>query len=216
MSAEHPTPWHIEGQTIRDANGYVVVSAINPCNMSTRRLIVEAVNERDTLKQRLKDTMEIADAFHNELQHVLDCLCYAGQTKSSLAGAAMEKAQTESLKATGSRTGEYVPRVGEVENRLKPHATPCGVTPDAPGTFASPDAMASGVNRGGDPTRRSATYRETPRKRCGESREGCGLANGHGNPLPAGAGSRRPSSPDTSLKGHRAAAFSPLHIQEDA
>lgn len=135
---------------------------------------------------------------------------------SSLAGAAMEKAQTESLKATGSRTGEYVPRVGEVENRLKPHATPCGVTPDAPGTFASPDAMASGVNRGGDPTRRSATYRETPRKRCGESREGCGLANGHGNPLPAGAGSRRPSSPDTSLKGYRAAAFSPLHIQEDA
>ena len=77
MSAEHPTPWRIEGQTIRDANGYVVVSAINPCNMSTRRLIVEAVNERDTLKQRLKDTMEIADAFHNELQHVLDCLCYA-------------------------------------------------------------------------------------------------------------------------------------------
>ncbi len=44
MSAEHPTPWRIEGQTIRDANGYVVVSAINPCNMATRREIVAAVN----------------------------------------------------------------------------------------------------------------------------------------------------------------------------
>lgn len=45
MSAEHPTPWHIEGQTIRDANGYVVVSALNPCDMATRREIVAAVNE---------------------------------------------------------------------------------------------------------------------------------------------------------------------------
>ena len=44
MSAEHPTPWHIVGQTIRDAQGYVVVSALNPCGMETRRQIVAAVN----------------------------------------------------------------------------------------------------------------------------------------------------------------------------
>ena len=110
-------------------------------------------------------------------------ISHAGQTKSSLAAGAMENPETESLKTVHSRTGEYVPRVGEVENTLEPHATPCGVTPDAPGTFASTDAMASGVNRGGDPTRRSATYRETPRKRCGESREGCGLSRGHGEPF---------------------------------
>jgi len=45
-SRENPGPWHIEGQTIRDANGYVVVSAINPCGMATRRRIVRAVNEK--------------------------------------------------------------------------------------------------------------------------------------------------------------------------
>ena len=44
MSAEHPTPWHIEGQTIRDRDGHVVVSAVNPCNVSTRQQIVDAVN----------------------------------------------------------------------------------------------------------------------------------------------------------------------------
>jgi hypothetical protein len=76
MSA-NPTPWHIEGETIRDRDGGVVVSALNPCTMSTRRKIVDAVNEHDALKQRLKDTIDIADAFHKELQHVLDCLCYA-------------------------------------------------------------------------------------------------------------------------------------------
>lgn len=46
MSAKHPTPWRIQGYAIRDANGYVVVSALNPCDMATRREIVEAVNER--------------------------------------------------------------------------------------------------------------------------------------------------------------------------
>ena len=44
MMAEHPTPWHLVGQTIRDAAGYVVVSALNPCGMATRQLIVDAVN----------------------------------------------------------------------------------------------------------------------------------------------------------------------------
>ena len=48
--ASNPTPWHIEGQTILDADGNVVVSAINPCDMNTRRLIVHAVNAGFWLK----------------------------------------------------------------------------------------------------------------------------------------------------------------------
>ena len=43
-TAEHPTPWRLEGETIRDANGDVVISALNPCGMATRLLIVKAVN----------------------------------------------------------------------------------------------------------------------------------------------------------------------------
>ena len=44
-STNNPTPWRIDGQTVRDADGNVVVSAINPCGMATRRRIVKAVNE---------------------------------------------------------------------------------------------------------------------------------------------------------------------------
>ena len=147
MSAEHPTPWRIEGQTIRDRDGYVVVSAINPCNMSTRRQIVDAVNS------------------------------------SSLAGAAMEKAQTESLKTVHSRTGEYVPRAGEVENTLKPHGMPCVVPPFDPGPCSPSGGNADGENRDGDPTLRGETDRETHRKMCGETPSGFGLARGHGEPF---------------------------------
>lgn len=39
-----PRPWSIDGQTIRDREGVVVMSALNPASMATRRLIVEAVN----------------------------------------------------------------------------------------------------------------------------------------------------------------------------
>ena len=39
-----PRPWRIEGQAIWDADGACIVSALNPANMATRRLIVEAVN----------------------------------------------------------------------------------------------------------------------------------------------------------------------------
>lgn len=42
----NPTPWRLEGETIRDANGDVVVSALNPCGIATRERIVQAVNER--------------------------------------------------------------------------------------------------------------------------------------------------------------------------
>lgn len=84
MSA-NPTPWRIEGDTIRDASGGVVVSALNPCNMSTRRLIVDAVNERDTLKQRPVDVMEVCDVFNQTLNHVLDCMCYARQMRKEKA-----------------------------------------------------------------------------------------------------------------------------------
>lgn len=37
-------PLTIEGHTIRDAQGRVIVSALNPCNGEERRQIVEAVN----------------------------------------------------------------------------------------------------------------------------------------------------------------------------
>lgn len=40
-----PRPWLLDGDTIRDANGCVVVSALNPCGRETRRLIVAAVND---------------------------------------------------------------------------------------------------------------------------------------------------------------------------
>ena len=39
-----PRPWRLEGQAIWDADGVCIVSAFNPANMATRRLIVEAVN----------------------------------------------------------------------------------------------------------------------------------------------------------------------------
>ena len=44
-----PRPWRLEGEAIRDAEGGVVVSALNPANMETRALIVRAVNGRDDL-----------------------------------------------------------------------------------------------------------------------------------------------------------------------
>ncbi len=44
-----PRPWRLEGEAIRDADGGVVVSALNPANMETRALIVRAVNGRDDL-----------------------------------------------------------------------------------------------------------------------------------------------------------------------
>ena len=64
------------------AGGYVYrrVSVARRWRRSRRvpaREIVDAMNEHDALKQRLKDAIDIADAFHKELQHVLDCLCYA-------------------------------------------------------------------------------------------------------------------------------------------
>ena len=48
-----PRPWRLEGEAIRDAEGGVVVSALNPANKETRALIVRAVNGReDLLKAR--------------------------------------------------------------------------------------------------------------------------------------------------------------------
>lgn len=44
-----PRPWRLDGETIRDRENGVVMSAINPANMETRSLIVRAVNERDTI-----------------------------------------------------------------------------------------------------------------------------------------------------------------------
>ena len=61
MSAEaSPRPWRVEdSDTIRDAEGCVVVSALNPCNRATRRLIVAAVNERDRLRDIVRTFAEV-------------------------------------------------------------------------------------------------------------------------------------------------------------
>lgn len=54
MRRANPTPWEFVGQTIRDANGDVVVSAINPCDMETRKMIVKAVNALSTINEALE------------------------------------------------------------------------------------------------------------------------------------------------------------------
>ena len=41
-------PLRLDGNTIRDAEGRVIVSAINPCTPDERRQIVEAVNAQLT------------------------------------------------------------------------------------------------------------------------------------------------------------------------
>ena len=63
MRQTNPTPWELVGQTIRDANGDVVVSAINPCGMETRKMIVAAVNTRKVRKptnDKLREALECA------------------------------------------------------------------------------------------------------------------------------------------------------------
>jgi hypothetical protein len=77
MSAEASLrPWRVEGNTIWDAEGGVVVSALNPCDRATRRLIVDAVNERDRLcdlVRRLVDSLQgIMDAADGKGEGVLD------------------------------------------------------------------------------------------------------------------------------------------------
>lgn len=64
MTAEpSPRPWRLEGSnTIRDADGVVVVSALNPCNRATRRLIVAAVNERDRLRDIVRRLADMAES----------------------------------------------------------------------------------------------------------------------------------------------------------
>ena len=47
----NPPPWKLDGDTIRDASGGVVISAINPCNTAVRKMIVESVNAMAALKE---------------------------------------------------------------------------------------------------------------------------------------------------------------------
>ena len=49
-----PRPWKLAGNTIWDADGGVVVSALSPCDRATRRLIVDAVNDRDHLRDLVR------------------------------------------------------------------------------------------------------------------------------------------------------------------
>ena len=46
------------------------------------RLHAAAERERNEWKERIKAGMEVADAFHKELTHVLDLICYRQQTLS--------------------------------------------------------------------------------------------------------------------------------------
>ena len=39
-------PLEIVGAAVRDADGRVIISALNPCNMTERRQIVKAVNAK--------------------------------------------------------------------------------------------------------------------------------------------------------------------------
>ena len=72
--AEHsPTPWRLTGQTIRDAEGGVVMSAINPADMETRRLIVAAVNERDRLRDIMRGLVAILETITLE-DHEIELL----------------------------------------------------------------------------------------------------------------------------------------------
>lgn len=57
-----PRPWKLAGNTIWDADGGVVVSALNPCDRATRRLIVAAVNEREAVREALRDMEADAEA----------------------------------------------------------------------------------------------------------------------------------------------------------
>ena len=57
-----PRPWRLEGETIRDREGVVVMSALNPANMEMRRLIVEAVNERDRLRDLVRRMIPSVEA----------------------------------------------------------------------------------------------------------------------------------------------------------
>lgn len=51
MKCFNPPPWKLDGDTIRDVNGDVVISAINPCNTAVRKMIVESVNTMAALKE---------------------------------------------------------------------------------------------------------------------------------------------------------------------
>ena len=43
----NPRPWWLDGQTVRDANGAVVVSAFNPCDMAALADILRDMRVRE-------------------------------------------------------------------------------------------------------------------------------------------------------------------------
>ena len=67
-----PTPWRIDGQTIRDADGVVVMSALNPASMATRRLIVEAVNHYHGAVLNLAKQISLREKLYAELGDMND------------------------------------------------------------------------------------------------------------------------------------------------
>lgn len=65
-STASPRPWKLAGDTIRDAKDGVVVSAINPCDRATRRLIVDAVNAHGEDAKYIQHLKELLAASNTE------------------------------------------------------------------------------------------------------------------------------------------------------
>lgn len=121
---ENPTPWYIDGQTIRDAEGYVVVSAINPCGMATRRRIVEAVNEIFTLADEVRPNREDQGGVR------------AKTTESSAGTGRVESVRTVQIVAETS---------GGRRAAVKPCASRVAVATNHAGTFSKRKSPAGGV-----------------------------------------------------------------------
>ena len=91
MSTEEssPRPWRVEGNTIWDAEGGVVVSALNPCDRATRRLIVDAVNQinnaRGIARTAIEEYAELA-AENNRLRREVGRLRSAVKLLDAAAG----------------------------------------------------------------------------------------------------------------------------------
>jgi hypothetical protein len=96
MSDASPRTWRIEGHTIWDADGGCVVSALNPCDMPTRRLIVDAVNANG-------DTPGNAAALREALTQLLAWLDAHGDSYTYLDGT-----PTDEVEAIWQRRQEIV------------------------------------------------------------------------------------------------------------
>ena len=120
MSAAYPTPWTFEAEDqfedspIRAANGnYVLVrdSGVYPPDLETCREIVEAVNERDRLREEILDLKcerdqlwEIVDRYERERME----LCHKiGRREKDLSETANERDRVRDLVRRMAPTIQY-------------------------------------------------------------------------------------------------------------